>query len=264
MKYVRIFLLHFQRVFEQRSRSFVFFIGTILNPLLLILFWSGAQYTNAATAKSWPAASRNTYYFFLMIAATLLIAHVEEDVSGRDIKDGRLSIYLIKPFSYYWQKFLSEISYRILQAAYGVVGILIVIALGVHLSFSSNIYIILLSIAMMILAYFLSFTYKMLLGLCAFWITDMWGIFQIAAVLFTILAGIIMPIYLLPNWMQVIAYIFPFAYIIYFPVQAVQGNLSIQNMFYVLSVQLFWLFLMRLLYIQMWNRGVKKFTGLGQ
>lgn len=42
MRYVKIFLLHFQDALHSRARSLVWFPVAFIGPLLLLLFWQGA------------------------------------------------------------------------------------------------------------------------------------------------------------------------------------------------------------------------------
>ena len=51
----------------------------------------------------------------------MLSSHIEEDVAEFDIQQGDLVRYLIRPFPYYWIKFIEEIPYRILQGSYGII-----------------------------------------------------------------------------------------------------------------------------------------------
>lgn len=237
---------------------------SLLNPLLLLLLWSGASFVDPKINITWPQSTRNTYYFLLVIGGSMLIPHVEEDVADRDIKDGRLSGYLLKPFSYFWNKFFQEIPYRLLQGFYGILIFLIVSFLGVKFTYSNNVLNLALTFLIIILAYVLSFTYKMIIGIWAFWMVDIWGIYQITEIALLIFGGFVMPINLYPHWLQTISYFTPFPYMIYFPLISFQGQLSTNELFFVISKQLLWIALLKLVYSFLWQKGLKKFTGIGQ
>src|SRR5258708_4973357 len=116
MRFIRIFLLEMQSVLQERGRAFVWFLMAVLNPLILILFWKGAA-GNRYIAPGWNFQSLASYYFFLTIAFSLLVAHIEDYIS-RNIKEGNIVADLVKPFSFFWRMFFVELPYRILQAAY--------------------------------------------------------------------------------------------------------------------------------------------------
>jgi ABC-2 type transport system permease protein len=193
------------------------------------------------------------------------MSHIEEDIAYLDIKEGQLSKYLIKPFSYYWIKFYEEIPYRLLQGIFAIVAfsffyIFFNTYFRIHLSMTQA----LLSICIMLAAYFLSFTFKMVIGMIAFWITDIGGVFEILEIILIIFTGNLMPLFLLPQPLSSITLLLPFASMIYYPVMAIEGNLDILHMGMALGQQLIWLGFFLVLYMFMWNKGVKKFSGVGQ
>src|SRR6266702_2729178 len=121
MRFFKIFFLHFQDVFEQRARSFVFFLISLVNPLILILFWKGATRSSSFHPTDWTFSTILSYYLFLTIASALLVSRIEDDVATQDIKQGQLAGYLLRPFPYIWKKFFEEIPQRLLQGMYAFV-----------------------------------------------------------------------------------------------------------------------------------------------
>ncbi len=263
MKYVNIFLLHFQRVFEHRARSFVWFLVPLFDVGLLILFWSGALKENTIANVSF--SSIGTYYLFLVILDVLLTSHVEEDIAREDIREGKLTQYLIRPISYYWVKFFEEIPFRILQGSYGIVILsLFVLLFGKFFTSVTDPIMILFSFVIAVFAYFIRFTYKMIIGILAFWVLDIGGFFQFQEMLSSIFAGALIPLYMYPQFLVNIAQVFPFAYMLYFPVISFQGLLSFDELMRVIGMQVLWLSILITLYIFLWNRGIKRYSAVGQ
>jgi ABC-2 type transport system permease protein len=261
MRILRIFLLNFQNVFEYRSRSFVWFVIGLIGPLVMILFWYAASNSNSDLQFSTIAS----YYLLLIPISITLTSHVEEKVSNEDIKDGELTHYLMRPFSYYWFNYFEEVPYRLLQGFYGIVIVGILLYFFPYLlTIKQNPFSLLLAICIFILGYALSFTFKMIVGLVTFWVTDIGGFIQFEDMLFFIFAGYMMPLYLLPTQMQHIAQFLPFAYMIYYPVQAVQGALSVDQLFWTMFLQVCWLLGLVYIYSVLWHNGLKKFTATGQ
>src|SRR3989338_5799251 len=219
MEHLKIILLQFEHIIEHRARSFVWFLLALINPLILILFWRGASQENIASQISLPELT--AYYFFLIFGVTFLMAHIEEDVAYYDIKQGNLVRYLLRPISYYWIKFYEELPYRVLQGFYGL------IILAIFFSFFGNFasplltpLIFILSILIAIFAYFISFTFKMIVGLLAFWFVEIGGLFNVMELIIVVFAGLIMPISLMPLPIKNLANYLPFSYIVYYPVFA--------------------------------------------
>lgn len=265
MRYVRLFFLHFQQAFALRSRSFVWFLISLFNPLRFYIFWAGAYSEKGQIIPTWSFSNVTAYYIVLVIAESFLVVHIEEDVARWDIQEGRLSGYILKPFSYIAFKFLEEIPWRIIQGAFGVVTFVVFrFLLGNFLSLALPFSTIVLVISMWIFGYILSFLYKMILGLSALWITDYAGLQQVSEVIFFIFGGLLMPLEFLPDIAKRIANMFPFAYTIYYPIVALQGKLSIYDSLRIIGIQLAWIAGLAIILHFVWKKGVTLFTGIGQ
>lgn len=260
-----MFLLHSQHVFSERGKSFVWFLYSIIPPGIFLLFWMGALKSQGGNVAGWNFSTITSYYFLLTVASAMLVAHVEEDIANEDIQGGRLTGYLMKPFSYYWIHFLEEIPWRLLQGSFGIIlCISFVLIFGNFFSLSNSLMVILLSIIICMLAFMLSFAFKMVLGLMAFWLTDANGLFQLFEAVMLIFGGFIVPITLLPSFPEHLAVFLPFAYMAYYPVIAVQGQLNAQELVKVIFLQSIWIAAFVLLYKWMWFEGRKKYTAIGQ
>lgn len=193
------------------------------------------------------------------------MSHIEEDIGEHDIQQGELVKYLLRPVSYYWMKFAEEIHYRVLQGAYGILTcLLLIFVFGPFFVLTSSPFILLLSIICTILAYFLAFNFKMIIGLLSFWIIENRGILQLTEIFMIIFAGYVMPLQLMPSWLQTLTHILPFAYMIYFPIAAFQGNLAFAELLVVIVKQIIWLIIFYSIYQILWIKGIKKFTAVGQ
>lgn len=264
MRFLKIFLLHFQHVINVRSRAFVWFLVAVINPLVSLIFWTAVLKEKGEILEGWELSSITSYYFLLIIAGSVLIAHIEEDVGVYDIKQGGLVGYLMRPISYIKMKFFDEAPWRVLQLVFGLsIFVIFYLFLGNFVSLANG-HMFLIALLIALLAFLISFTFKMIVGLSAFWLTDFWGLQQLLEVISVILAGFVVPVDLLPSWIKSIAIATPFPYVAYYPVMALQGRLGFGEAFQVIFFQLFWLVLLYLIYRLIWSAGLKKFTGVGQ
>lgn len=265
MRYFRIFLLHFQDVFQNRGRSFIYFIMGFLNPALQLLFWSGAIANNSGSSSYWSFNEMASYYLLITVATSFLVVHIEQDVAFLDIKEGRLSKFLLHPFSYFIAKFMEEFPWRITQGMFGLAAFMIInIITRIPFPFISNPLQIFVVSILCLLALSISYTLKMVMGLLALWTTDFWGILSIEEVAFLIFGGFVMPLTYYPVLLEKLSYFLPLAYIVYFPVIGIQGKLSMIVMYQIIIIQLIWVSLLYGLYRLLWYTGVRKYTGVGQ
>ncbi len=265
LKFFKILGLASQHTLNYRSRIFVWFLGSILNPVSLMIFWIAVYKEKGNVVGGWSISNISAYYLLLILAGAFIIAHIEEDVAIRDIREGGLVNYLLKPVSYYMMKLADELPWRSVQGFFGVCMFVILWLLFPHLiSLPNNIFLIISSVLIIALAFILSFTFKMVLGLTAFWLTDFWGFQQVVEVTILVFAGFILPIEFFPKFLQTISFATPFPYIVYYPILSLQSKLSAAQIFHVMIFQIFWILIAYMLYKTLWRFGIKRFTGVGQ
>jgi ABC-2 type transport system permease protein len=195
----------------------------------------------------------------------MAMCHQEDHVATIDIQEGGLSAYLLKPISYLRLIFYSELSYRLLN---GFLGFLLLSGLLLFFptlfSFTKRFDLFLLSCIVLVCAFFLTFIFKMVVGLLAFWMTEVRGAFEAVEVMIVIFSGTLMPLAFMPQWLDAIAHVLPFSYMVYFPVIAFEGKLSLSQFGQVIGMQFFWIGVLSFLYRIMWSKGLKKYTAVGQ
>ena len=262
MKYFRIFLLNAQDTIQQRTRSFIWFLIAFLNPFILLMFWGGAL-EGGKIIGGWDSTSMQTYYLLAIICQSVLIHHVEITVADEDIRRGGLVRELLKPVSYIWLKLCHESPWRFVQGFFGFVVLMLFLAAGFSFNISHAPSILLQALIISTLAFFLTFLFKLTVGLLAFWMTDIYGIIEPNEVLILTFSGVFMPFDLMPVWIQQAGQYTPYPYIVYYPVVAFMGRDGI-NFYQIMFIQLLWILGFYALYRVLWSGGVKKFSGVGQ
>src|SRR3989344_1716062 len=156
---IKIISLNINRAIESRSRSIVWFTMSLINPLLMIIFWTAASASNNNLPMK--ISSLQNYYLLLIVVTSLIISHAEEGVAYEDIRHGGMAKYLLKPAHYYWLKFFEEIPFRLLQGSFGVIvliGLTLTFKISIiNLSATSAIF----ALVVIVLAIFICYTFKM-------------------------------------------------------------------------------------------------------
>lgn len=265
MCHIRIFLLHFQNVFENRARALVYFLISLLNPLIYIAFWDGAATAGGTIGDTgWTSQDITSYYFLLIIATSTLMAYIDMYVGPELIQQGTIVRYLLKPMSFFWMMFHVENSYRILNAVFGVGSVFLLwFFFGQEITIADSAVPLLLALWVAVNGFFISFTFRMIEGITAFFTVDIRGLRELTEAITFLFAGYVMPLALFPGWLETISYFLPFAYMIYYPIVAFQGLLSVQEMLQVIVIQTGWIVGMGVVYVMMWRVGVRRFTAVG-
>ena len=246
------------------TRSLVWLLIPLINGGFFMLFWHAAFTKNKYVLPGWDATNTMVYYLLLIIFSALINSHIEEKIE-LDIRQGDIVQYLLKPYPYYLAMFITELPYRIIQG-----GLALLIYIGIA-SFYPALWLHSLDIVRGILVFFiiiiamiLSQTFKVILGLIAFWTKDNKGISDTVTVLIIFFTGMNIPIVFMPHWLQQIAFSLPFSYLIYFPIIGMQGKLTVSESLHVIGIQLAWLTLFVIMYKILLQQGLKKFTAVGQ
>ncbi|MGE5042162.1 MAG: ABC transporter permease [Candidatus Levyibacteriota bacterium] len=264
LRSLKLFLVECQLVIEVKSLSVVWFLASISGSILMIIFWTGVTSANGGSISGWNTGSFATYYLLVALAGSLFIAHIEENVSFQDIQRGELSMYLLKPFPYFRFKLLIELPWRFMQGAFAIISMILVFLLVPHLiQITLSPVLLPMAILLVFSAFLLSFTFKMCLGLLAFWFTEINSLLQLTEIILTLCAGFIVPLVFLPNYLQTLFNILPFSYMVYYPILALLGKLNPDQEIRVFGIQMLWTFLFYLLYKFLWRKGRLKFTAVG-
>jgi ABC-2 type transport system permease protein len=82
-------------------------------------------------------------------------------------------------------------------------------------------------------------------------------------ILMLFLAGQIAPLTLFPNWIQILADILPFRWMLGFPVELVLGRLTQLQALEGLAAQAVWVIISLVLVRMVWRAGVRVYSAVG-
>jgi ABC-2 type transport system permease protein len=101
------------------------------------------------------------------------------------------------------------------------------------------------------------------LGLATFWTTRVSALFELYFVVELLLSGRLVPLQLMPGWVQALAGVLPFKYTFGYPIEALVGNLSTGQLLGGLAMQAVWIVAGFGLVQLVWGRAVRRFTSVG-
>jgi ABC-2 type transport system permease protein len=100
------------------------------------------------------------------------------------------------------------------------------------------------------------------LGLITFWTTRVGPIFELYIALELLLSGRLVPLSLMPDWVQRLADVLPFRWTFGFPIEALVGNLSQAQLLGGLAMQLFWIVVGAILVRVVWHFAIKRYSAV--
>jgi ABC-2 type transport system permease protein len=114
----------------------------------------------------------------------------------------------------------------------------------------------------LLLAFVVRFLNGWMLALSAFWLTRTQALIQAYLLLVLFLGGQAMPLALLPAWVQTIAWLSPFRWILAFPTELLLGRLTPAEVLTGLGMQLIWAAVSLLLLRRCWGAAVRRYAAV--
>ena len=235
-----------------------------LFALLSSLFLWTAVNPKADKIGSYQIPELASYFFVMFIVELFLNWHLEVPIMN-EIRDGKLSHFLLKPMSYLYRKFASALSWRIMSLSFKSILAFFVFMMFRSLfqfpefTFLKIIYII----ASMILGSVVGIFMSACIGFLTFWFLETRAIFDFYYLSRHILGGRDLPLGIFPLWLQGVAFVLPFRYIFSFPIEIYFDKLSSSQILQGFLIQMFWTVVCVFIYKWLWKRGVRKYTAFG-
>lgn len=261
-KFLTIVKAYWQRALTYRFTVVAYRIGEIAEVLIVVLMWT-AVYGDKKMISGFTLPEMVTYILVgNFFSAT--IRNFVSDLLARDIKDGSLSAFLVKPMSYFSYVFFREIGRISLST------IMSVFSSSVIILFFSNTFIwnfdlmyFLIIVIMLVLASITEFLISYLVGLVAFWTDEVVGLYASIEKIRKFFSGGYFPISLLSSTFIHVSFALPFAYSFFVPAQLYLKKIDILVGLRGLLVQAVWILLLYGIVRVVWKRGLKKFEGVG-
>ena len=242
-----------------RAEMVVWMLTTTM-PLVSLALWS-------AVAATGPVGRFNQQRFGAYFLAMLVVRQLTGSwlvwALNMEIKSGTLSQRLLRPIHplvSYSAENLSAVPLRALISAPIAVIAILVVEPGALPHTPGRIALVLVSL---VGAWAITFFTMALIGALAFFIESSTAIFEIWLVAFGLLSGYLVPLELLPSWLQRISDVLPFRYTLAFPVEALLGLLPPGAALTNLAVQWAYVIGSAAAALVVWRAGIKRFGAFG-
>lgn len=262
-KYLAFYRLRFERTLFYRGSVVLFRLSSILLLLTLSFVWLAAQ-AKGGNIGGYTKDGLVTYYLIGSIINAIVFWNTGP-VIKEEIRTGELGPKtILKPISYYWQKFFEEFSWHTASLIFALIstGVAAVI-LRDYISFSPSLTDIVLALVSLFLASVLFFNISYDFGLLTFWVMETSGVFTVVWAGVFILGGQSIPLTFFPAAWRNIIDLLPFRYIYSFPLEISVGKVLPGQFVPGFAVQLFWIMAFAMLGNWLWKRGLKRYSAFG-
>ena len=199
------------------------------------------------------------YQFWILIFDLFVRSHFFSENISDDIRLGKISAFLLYPFSFISYQLSLFFSDKLIQFFIGSFCFALVLSLG-WLKAPSLFILLKAGVFLLIICLFWFFV-QMGLGFLSFWFEKTWSLNVSVRFISAFFSGSIIPLDLYPEALAKILLWTPFPYLIYFPVKILmKEEVSISSCLFVLSV---WIIILFFVTKWLWKKGLNFYTGAG-
>jgi ABC-2 type transport system permease protein len=205
-----------------------------------------------------------TYYLIMNLFANTLAQSTIANTISNDIKNGFISKYMIMPIELAGYYFVKDLAQKLYEVSIGIIALLPVVLIFHN---SMMVYAGLYDIPVILLCLLMSTTLSFLIfyniSLLTFWFTDISNLFMAVMILIDFLSGGFFPLSLLPAVIYILEHMLPFYYTIFFPVNMMTSNMSVNYILQGLLIQALWTILLGLLAVLLQTKGRIRYEATG-
>lgn len=240
--------------------EFVIWILTSTMPLIMLALWDAVAI--GGPVEGFGQAEFTRYFTVTLVARQLTSAWVVWELA-EEIRTGRLSPKLLRPVNPIFQhagENLAAMPMRLLVLV-PLVAALVGWRPEMGLDITpTRVGVFLVSCA---LAWIMAFGWQAIFGAFSFWFDRSDGLFMVWFGFWSILAGYLIPLPLLPEWLQAVGVWLPFRAMLAIPVEIGAGLLPAEAWLEALAVQIGWCVATVSLCGFVWRRGVGRYGAFG-
>lgn len=211
------------------------------------------------TIKGYTLSQMINYQFWILVLEFFVRSHFFSMNISQEIRHGKISCFLLYPFSFINYQLSLFLSDKIIQAFIGVFTLFIAFLFSwaeipsASILFKAGIFILMINIFW--------FFVQLLIGLLSFWLEETWGLNASIRFISAFLSGSVLPLDLYPELFAKILLWTPFPYLTYIPVKILMGEAV--DVSFSLSLLCVWALILFLVVRWVWGRGLKLYTGAG-
>lgn len=250
-----------QEQFQYRTANYFYMFGMIAEPIIYLVVWTTIAEQQGGSVNGLSAGYFAAYFIVWTLVRNMNIVFGAPFWEQR-IREGDLNRDLLRPVL----PLHFDIAYF---AGWKVVVIVLWIPLAFALSvlfdptLSPNAAQIATFAVAIWGAYLIRTMFQESLGMLCFWTTRGAAIFDLWMAAELLLSGRLVPMPLMPEWVQEISRFLPFQWAFYFPIESLVGDMSNAELLRGLGAQLLWILIGLAIFRVAWRYAIRRYSAVG-
>lgn len=254
-KYGEILKINFKNSLVYKFDTFINMIGNIFTLMAQILLWKALMRQNVEMDLS--IQEMITYQIIGVILSVLYDNSISFTV-GNKVKDGSISMELIKPYSFSLSQIAGSLGKML--SNFVVRAIPIILFSSIFLDFRLNLSIESLAILILsiVLNVYIYWIIHYIIGLLHFVVLSAGWLVRIMRDIIKILGGGVIPLWFFPEGLKTITKYLPFQLLYQFPQSVFINRISANEICFNLGMQLIWITILTVCTAVLWRNAIKK------
>ena len=240
--------------------EFLVWILTTTQPLIMLALWTSVA--REAPFENYSSRDFVAYYLATLIVRNLTGSWVVWQIN-EEVRQGQMSMRLLRPVHPFVQYAASHVAAVPLRGLVALPVTAIMLATSARASITHDPAQIALFLVSVGVAWMLTFAFLFALGSCAFFLDKGMSLMEVYFGVFAIFSGYLIPLPLLPGWLQSLAGWLPFRFMLAAPVEILTRPATLADHLIVVAEQVAWASGVLFVALAIWRAGVRRFEAVG-
>jgi ABC-2 type transport system permease protein len=250
-----------QSNFQYRVATYMWMIGMLAEPIVYLVVWTTIADEHGGQVGGITAGEFAAYYIIWTLVRNMNIVFTPYGWEWR-IREGMFSAALLRPLHPLHEDIAGFAGWKVVTIL-----LWLPIAAVLYLVFDPVLDPSLAEVGVFAAAIWGAYLIRTMLmtalGMITFWTTRVSAIFELFIAFELLLSGRLVPLELMPQWAQDLAYFLPFMWTFYFPIQALVGDFSTAELLGGLAAQAAWTVGLTGLCLLVWRFAVRQYSAVG-
>jgi ABC-2 type transport system permease protein len=246
--------------FQYRLSNAMFMIGMVAEPVVYLVVWQTIARSQGGSVGGYTAGTFAAYYIVWTLVRGMNIVYTPFGWEER-IREGQLSAHLVRPIHPIHYDIGSFAGWKVV-----VIALWLPIAAALSLLFRPTLDPSIAQVATFAMAiwgaYLIRSLFLWVLGMVCFWTTKVTAIFEAYFAAELLLSGRLLPVTLMPGWVQHVADWLPFESCFGFPITALVGPITGRELAVGMVRQAIWIAVGAGTVAMVWRRAVRRYSAV--
>lgn len=260
-KYIEMIRVRFLMMLAYRTNYYSGILIYTINIGAYYFLWS-AIYGGKENIQGLSVGQMTTYVAVAWMARAFYFNNIDREIA-MEIREGRVAVELIRPYSYLGMKVMQGLGEGIFRFIFFSIPGMVIVTLLFSLTITVNGQTWLYFLLSLVFSFIINTQINLLTGMMTFFLFNNDGLMHAKRVIIDLFSGLLLPISFYPLWAQTIMQFFPFQAISYIPSMIFSEGIQGEAVRSALLFQIIWCIVLILPITVMWNMAKKRLVVQG-